>query len=681
MRMTHIVYVDPSRGQRLTWGPPDILHARARVSRSPSHRAPQSANRAHRRRLAARDRGSHQRRRRHGGGGRAPGARSGRPRDRAHRSGLPGGRTPRLRRSGELRAPRRARRQRMSPDLRDAPGAGRRRHRGRPPGAREKSGGRGRRRQRRRRGDGPRAGGAAGLRPGHRGERYHAIRARGAVPRTDARRRDGPRVLLRPSEAAGRQLRRGDPSQGGARGADGVHAHEGGHRHQARAEHHHHRRHDPYGARLRQPDGRPDGLERQAARPGRAHRDGVLRGGPRGRAGRDRGCGRLGQARDRDGEKRHRESRGGTLAAAGGRVRAARGRRPSARDPGARPAMTSCLAVGLMSGTSLDGVSTALVRLSDDPLAAQLVAFRQEPYTAAERGAVIDAIARGRAHDLSMLHVALGERFAGAVLQLLAGARVAPRDLAFIASHGQTIWHEPGRATLQLGDPAVIAERVGVRVVSDFRSRDVAAGGAGAAPVPPPGGVAFDTGPGVAVIDAVTRRVDPDAPYDQDGERARRGHPDLKALHQLLTDPFFDQPPPKSTGRERFGIEFADRLIALVHGAGGSANDAVATATALTAETVARGIERWTPPPAPAGGDELVISGGGARNPALVELLAGRVRPRPVVPFAQLFFDGEAKEALAFAFLGFLTLAGKPGNLPAATGARGPRVLGSVTPA
>src|SRR3989449_704636 len=520
----------------------------------------------------------------------------------------------------------------MSPDLRDAPGAGRRRHRGRSPGAREEPGGRGGRRQRWRRGDGPRAGGAAGLRPGHRGERYHAIRARGAVPRTDARRRDGPRVLLRPSEAAGRQLRRGDPSKGGARGADGVHPHEGGHRHQARAEHHHHRRHDPHGARLRQPDGRPDGLERQAARPGRAHRDGVLRGGPRGRARRDRGCGRLGQARDRDGEKRHRESRGGTPAAAGGRVRAARGRRPSARDPRARPAMTSCLAVGLMSGTSLDGVSTALVRLSDDPLAAQLVAFRQEPYTAVERGAIIDAIARGRAQDLSMLHVALGERFAGAVLQLLAGARVAPRDLAFIASHGQTIWHEPGRATLQLGDPAVIAERVGVRVVSDFRSRDVAAGGQGAPLVPladvmlfghpqrgrlllniggianvtwvprrrmADGALAFDTGPGVAVIDAVTRELDPDTPFDRDGARARRGKPLRKVLEPPLADAYFAQPPPKSTGRERFGLEFADRLVKLVRQAGGSDNDAGATATALTPGALPAALERWTPRAAP----------------------------------------------------------------------------------
>src|SRR3989442_1515397 len=142
-----------------------------------------------------------------------------------------------------------------------------------------------------------------------------------------------------------------------------------------------------------------------------------------------------------------------------------------------------------MSGTSLDGVSTALVRLKDDPLDAQLVAFRQDPYTTPERGQIIEAIARGGSKDLALLHVALGERFAGAVLQLLAQAKVAPKDLSFIASHGPTIWHEPGRATLQLGDPAVIAERVGVRVVSDFRSRDVAALGRGAPPPPPaPGG-------------------------------------------------------------------------------------------------------------------------------------------------------------------------------------------------
>src|SRR5205823_1802899 len=305
---------------------------------------------------------------------------------------------------------------------------------------------------------------------------------------------------------------------------------------------------------------------------------------------------------------------------------------------------------GVMSGTSLDGVSTALVKLRDeppDPPRAELIAFRQEPYSAAERGAIIDGIARGTPKDLAFLHVALGERFAGAVLSLLAQARIAPRDLSFVASHGQTIWHEPGRATLQLGDAAVMAERLGVRVVSDFRSRDVAAGGQGAPLVPladvllfghpergrlllniggmanvtfvprrgvTSGAVAFDTGPGVAVVDAVTRRIDPAAAFDVGGERARRATPSRKVL---------DARPD----------------------------------------------------------DELVISGGGARNPRLVELLAERVAPRPVVPFDRLFFDGEAKEALVFAFLGFLTIRGAPGNLPAATGARGPRVLGHITPA
>src|SRR2546426_8679876 len=177
---------------------------------------------------------------------------------------------------------------------------------------------------------------------------------------------------------------------------------------------------------------------------------------------------------------------------------------------------------------------------------------------------------------------------------------------------------------------------------------------------------------------AVPRRIAPAARFDAGGERARRGKPSRKVLDALLADPYFAAPPPKSTGRERFSPDYAARLIDDVKQAGGSDNDAVATATALTVETIARGIERWTPARA---SDELVISGGGARNPRLVELLTARVAPRPVVPFDRLFFDGEAKEALVFAFLGFLTVLGEPGNLPAATGARGPRVLGHITPA
>src|SRR5438309_3159720 len=596
----------------------------------------------------------------------------------------------------------------MPAHVRHAAGDGRWGDRRRLPGAREEQRGRRGRRERRDGRDGPGACDARGLRPRHRGERHDAVRPCGPVPRADHRRGDGARLVLRSPAGAGRDVRRPRAPEGRARSPDGVDPHEGRYRHEARPQHALHRRDDPARSRVWQPHGGPDGALRQAAGPRGADRDGMLQRGPRGGARCDRSGRRECEAGDRDGTSRGAEGGGGAPPGGGRRVRPQGGGRPAA----GLAVVTAALAVGVMSGTSLDGVSTALVRLTEQPLDAQLVAFRQDPYTTPERGQIIEAIARGGSKDLALLHVALGERFAGAVLQLLAQAKVAPRDVSFIASHGQTIWHEPGCATLQLGDPAVIAERVGVRVVSDFRSRDVAAGGQGAPLVPladvvlfghpecgrlllniggianvtfaprrgaTAGALAFDTGPGVAVIDAVTRRVDPAAAFDRDGARARRGKPLQRVLDSLLADPYFAEPPPKSTGRERFGIEFADRLIGLVRQAGGSDNDAVAPTPALTAETIARALERWTPPGE--GEAELVISGGGARNPVVVELLAARVRPRPVLPFDRLFFDGEAKEALAFAFLGFLTLAGKPGNLPAATGARGARVRGHVTPA
>jgi anhydro-N-acetylmuramic acid kinase len=370
------------------------------------------------------------------------------------------------------------------------------------------------------------------------------------------------------------------------------------------------------------------------------------------------------------------------------------------------------LAIGLMSGTSLDGVDAALVRIHSASRV-ELVRFHTDPYQPGFRDRIRDAIANGTPRSLTTLHVELGERFARAAGALLADAGARPADLSFVASHGQTIWHVPRRATLQLGDPAVIAERLGVRVVSDFRSRDVAAGGEGAPLVPiadvllfgrsdggrallnlggmanvtwvprrghQEGVIAFDTGPGVAVIDAVARTLDPSMPYDTGGMRASRGRPADGVVDRLLDHPYFFQRPPKSTGREVFGDEFAARLMAVVkdHWPSAKGDDCLATAVRLTARSVADQITRWLP--VGASGD-VVASGGGARNNLLMTELERSLHPWAVKRFSEVFFDGDAKEAVAFALLGWLSLNGQPGNVPAATGAKGPRVLGRITPA
>jgi Predicted molecular chaperone distantly related to HSP70-fold metalloproteases len=364
------------------------------------------------------------------------------------------------------------------------------------------------------------------------------------------------------------------------------------------------------------------------------------------------------------------------------------------------------LAVGLMSGTSLDGMDAALVRLQG-PTHAELLDFVTRPYSDAERGELRRGLAGGDAPSLARLHVRIAEWAAEAVDTLLAQAQVPASELGLIAFHGQTIWHEPPTVTWQLGEPAVLAERFGVRVVSGFRTRDVAAGGQGAPLVPmadvllfaspdaprvllnlggmanltyvpqraqEDGVLAFDTGPGVAVIDGVARQVDRRRSYDRDGLIAARGTPDERVLGELLTDPFFAAPPPKSTGRERFGDAYAAELHARVPGP-----DGVATAVELTARSVSAAVARWTPR-----GTEVVASGGGVHHPGLMAALerhlaaAGGYRLRR---FGDLFFPGDAKEAVAFALLGYLTLHGQPGNVPAATGASGARVLGTITPA
>jgi anhydro-N-acetylmuramic acid kinase len=212
-------------------------------------------------------------------------------------------------------------------------------------------------------------------------------------------------------------------------------------------------------------------------------------------------------------------------------------------------------------------------------------------------------------------------------------------------------------------------------------------GGIGNVSVVPPRAVqrdgrevcAFDTGPGCAVVDGVTRALVPDLPYDIDGALARQGTPVESVIDELLLEPYFLAPPPKSTGRELFSRAYIAEVIARCRAArpDASAADVVATAVALTARSIADAYRRFIPEPV----HEVVLSGGGARNPALVDAIAAALAPLPVRRFDDLFFDGDAKEAVAFALLGWLHLAGRPGNLPSATGARGPRILGTLSPA
>jgi anhydro-N-acetylmuramic acid kinase len=338
-----------------------------------------------------------------------------------------------------------------------------------------------------------------------------------------------------------------------------------------------------------------------------------------------------------------------------------------------------------------------------------------------QRDRLAAALIGASPQEYARLDFELGAWLADAAVAAIAEAGVARADIAAIASHGHTVWHDAPRATWQMGNAAVIAERTGVSVISDFRSRDVAAGGQGAPLVTiadamlfnspakwratlnlggianvqliPPGGAlnsvrAFDTGPGVSVIDAVVRALVPGLSYDEDGALARRGAPIAAVVNELLRAPFFHASPPKSTGRELFTPAYVAALIARCRGEkpGCSSEDIVATATLLTARSVALAFEKFVPEPV----DDVLVSGGGAKNPALVGAIRSEVasaaartgsRAPVVAPFESVFFDGEAKESVAFAFLGWLHLKGRPGNVPNATGARGPRILGSFTPA
>ena len=398
--------------------------------------------------------------------------------------------------------------------------------------------------------------------------------------------------------------------------------------------------------------------------------------------------------------------------------------RPSFEDPGSR-----MVVAGIMSGTSLDGVDVAVMEVAGtDPetLTCGLLAFHSvlHPESLRDRLRRVMAGSEGSVREVALLHVELGRSFARALTTTLEEAGIDPDQVAAAGSHGQTLWHEPPAVTLQLGCAHTLAEATGVPVVSDFRSRDVAAGGEGAPLVPwadwvlfrrpgvgralqnlggmgnvtflpadqgPQSVLAFDTGPGVALLDGAARRASQGREaWDHDGRRALAGELNPTLLAHLMEHPFLRRPPPRSTGREAFGEPYLDELVGQAQPASQEDwNDLLATLTAFTARSVARSYQDFLPG---GGVDEVVLTGGGARNPALVQALTRFLDPIPVRTGPQalskgtlgtgggLEVDPDAREAVAFALLAWAHLRGVPGNLPQVTGAEGPRVLGSWTP-
>jgi anhydro-N-acetylmuramic acid kinase len=362
--------------------------------------------------------------------------------------------------------------------------------------------------------------------------------------------------------------------------------------------------------------------------------------------------------------------------------------------------------LGLISGTSHDGIDAAVVdfTLRGDVLHGHVTAAASTPYDPALRARIRAALppAATSLAEVCALDTLIGQAFADAA------AAAPPVDA--VCSHGQTVYHwiDGARAlgTLQIGQPAWIAERLGVPVVADVRIRDITAGGQGAplvsyldtlllaglpgrpaalnlggianitvlthpagSPSPGLGPLAWDTGPANALIDAAVLRTGAHpAGYDVDGAIAARGRVDEELLADLLTEPYYRLPPPKSTGKELFHDRYLDGVLARHEPA-----DLIATLTALTARTVADAVRG-------ADVDTLVVSGGGAANPTLLGMLGAELPGARLVPSGELGAPRDAKEAIAFALIGWQTLHGLPATLPSCTGARGARVLGTITP-
>jgi anhydro-N-acetylmuramic acid kinase len=376
--------------------------------------------------------------------------------------------------------------------------------------------------------------------------------------------------------------------------------------------------------------------------------------------------------------------------------------------------------IGLMSGTSADGVDAALVEWSDAPDERwfRLIAHVEQPFEASLQQR-IHRLAAGRTapgttlRELAELDVLLGERFAAAAAAVAAAAGMELAAVDAIASHGQTVAHHPElRATLQIGDPSVIAERTGCTTVADFRPRDVAAGGQGAPLAPffhyvafadaaehrlalnlggianvtwlpaaasPEEVLAFDVGPANALVDGVVQvHTQGRERMDAGGARALRGRVDAALLARLLDDDFLRRPPPKSTGRERYGSAEAEALHAEWMAAGRGVDDLLATLVAFTARAVAHACQHHLAPGAAV--KRLLVGGGGARNPAVMAALAAALPEASVEPFDAAGVPADAAEAMAFSLMGRNALLGIPNHLPRCTGASRATVLGEIVP-
>lgn len=397
--------------------------------------------------------------------------------------------------------------------------------------------------------------------------------------------------------------------------------------------------------------------------------------------------------------------------------------------------MRAMRVLGMMSGTSADGIDVALVKISGQPptgagrsvrggtsLSARLEAHYHLPYPGYIRAAIL-RLANGAATttaEVSELNFLIGEEFARAAMAACKKWRVPLKAISLIGSHGQTVFHlgSPARfqgkvriaSTLQIGESSIIAERTGIPTIGDFRPADMAAGGQGAPLVPfvdyllyrdarrgrvalniggianvsviPAGArprdvFAFDTGPGNMVVDALVERITRGkAAYDRDARMALAGRTNQELLARLLRDPYLRKKPPKSAGREQFGTEYAARLMAWGNRHHAAPADLVRTATIFTSLSIADAFRRFIVPRAKV--QELIVTGGGAHNPLLMGQLAAALPGIEIVPASTFGVSAEAKEAFAFAVLAYESYHGRANNLPSATGAAHPAVLGKL---